>query len=63
MNVINKENNLYKTTKENGYLDFPNINARVLYYHDEWTGYEYSITLDLKNLNNVINIEQFETSS
>ena len=60
MKKISKQNNLYKTTKENGYLDFPNINARVLYYRDLLTDIEYSINLDLKNLNNVIKIEQFK---
>ena len=60
MKKISKLNNLYKAILKNGYLDFPSINIRVLYYHDEATDNEYSINLDLKNLNNVIKIEQFE---
>ena len=53
-----EENNLYKSITKNGYTDFPNINARVLYYEDD--GIEYAITINLNNLNNVIEIEQFE---
>ena len=60
MKEVNKQNGLYETIKTSGYLDFPNINIRVLYYHDLLTDNEYSINLDLKNLNNVIKIEQFE---
>ena len=60
MKAVNKQNNLYKTIKENGYLDFPNINIRVLYYYDLLTNNEYSIHLDLKNLNNVVTVERFK---
>ena len=59
MQQITKNVNLYNSIKKNGYTDFPNINARVLYYYDHWTGYEYAVTINLNDLNNVIDIEQF----
>ena len=61
MNEVNKENGLYETIKTSGYLDFPNINIRVLYYHDLLTDDEYSIHLDLSNLHRVVTVERFKT--
>ena len=61
MKKVSKQVNLYKIIKENGYLDFPNINVRVLYYHDLLTDDEYSIHLDLSNLHNVVTVERFKT--
>jgi hypothetical protein len=61
MKEVSKQVNLYKIIKENGYLDFPNINVRVLYYHDLLTDNEYSIHLDLSNLHNVVTVERFKT--
>jgi len=58
MEIVSKENNLYKSITKNGYTDFPNINARVLYYEDD--GIEYAITINLNNLNNIIEIQQFD---
>jgi len=58
MQIISKENNLYKSITKNGYTDFPNISARVLYYEDD--GIEYAITINLSTLTNVMEIEQFE---
>ena len=61
MNEVNKQNGLYETIKKSGYLDFPNINIRVLYYHDLLTNNEYSIHLDLSNLHRVVTVERFKT--
>ena len=61
MNEVNKQNGLYETIKKSGYLDFPNINIRVLYYHDLLTDNEYSIHLDLSNLHRVVTVEKFKT--
>ena len=61
MKEVNKENGLYETIKTSGYLDFPNINIRVLYYHDLSTGDEYLINLDLSNLHKVETVERFKT--
>lgn len=61
MKKVSKQVNLYKIIKENGYLDFPNINVRVLYYHDLLTDNEYSIHLDLSNLHRVVTVERFKT--
>ena len=61
MNEVNKQNGLYETIKTSGYLDFPNINIRVLYYHDLLTNNEYSIHLDLSNLHRVVTVEKFKT--
>ena len=61
MKKVSKQVNLYKIIKENGYLDFPNINVRVLYYHDLLTDDEYSIHLDLSNLHRVVTVERFKT--
>ena len=58
---IIKENGLYETIKTSGYLDYPNINIRVLYYHDLLTDNEYSIHLDLSNLHRVVTVERFKT--
>ena len=60
MKKVSKQVNLYKIIKENGYLDFPNINVRVLYYHDLLTDNEYSIHLDLSNLHRVVTVERFK---
>ncbi len=59
MQQITKNVNLYNSIKKNGYTDFPNINARVLYYYDHWTNQEYAITINLNNKNNVIDVERF----
>ena len=61
MKKVSKQVNLYKIIKENGYLDFPNINVRVLYYHDLLTDNEYSIHLDLSNLHREVTVERFKT--
>ena len=61
MKKVSKQVNLYKIIKENGYLDFQNINVRVLYYHDLLTDNEYSIHLDLSNLHRVVTVERFKT--
>ena len=61
MKKVSKQVNLYKIIKENGYLDFPYINVRVLYYHDLLTDNEYSIHLDLSNLHRVVTVERFKT--
>ena len=61
MKEVNKENGLYETIKTSGYLDYPNINIRVLYYHDLLTNNEYSIHLDLSNLHRVVTVERFKT--
>jgi hypothetical protein len=59
MHDITKNTQMYKTISKSGYMDFPNINARVLYHHDHWTGCEYAITINLNNKNNVIDVEKF----
>ena len=59
MNNITKDTEMYKTISKNGYLDFPMINARVLYYYDHWTNQEYAITINLNNKNNIIDVEKF----
>jgi len=48
MNLISKENELYKGLKKNGFVDFPSKSprTRVLYYTDE--GREYAITLEYR---------------
>ena len=61
MKKVSKQVNLYKIIKENGYLDFQNINVRVLYYNDLLTDNEYSIHLDLSNLHRVVTVERFKT--
>ena len=61
MKKVSKQVNLYKIIKENGYLEFPNINVRLLYYHDLLTDNEYSIHLDLSNLHRVVTVERFKT--
>lgn len=48
---------MYKTISDKGYIDFLNINARVLYYKD--LDHEYAITINLNNKNNIIDVEQF----
>ena len=35
MELITIKTNMYKSIKQNGYTDFPNINVRVLYYADK----------------------------
>ena len=50
---------MYKTISNKGYIDFPNINARVLHYRDPEDDYEYAITINLNNKNNIIDVEQF----
>ena len=57
MELITKKTNMYKSIKENGYTDFPNINVRVLYYADD--GIEYAISLNLNDKNIILDIEQF----
>tara|TARA_R110002124_G_scaffold112302_1_gene266353 strand:- start:630 stop:818 length:189 start_codon:yes stop_codon:yes gene_type:complete len=57
MNTITKNTQMYKTISDKGYIDFLNINARVLYYKD--LDHEYAITINLNNKNNIIDIEQF----
>ena len=59
MNLISKQNELYKGLRENGYTDFPNINVRVLYYKDIDDGGEYAISINLNNKNKILDIEQF----
>ena len=48
MNLISKENELYKGLRKNGFVDFPSKSprTRVLYYTDE--GREYAITLEYR---------------
>jgi hypothetical protein len=57
MNTITKNTQMYKTISDKGYIDFLNINARVLYYKD--LDHEYAITINLNNKNNIIDVEQF----
>lgn len=57
MELITRQTAMYKTIKNFGFLDFPNINARVLYYSDG--NNEYAITINLNNKNKIIDIEQF----
>tara|TARA_R100000234_G_scaffold104749_1_gene74688 strand:- start:921 stop:1130 length:210 start_codon:yes stop_codon:yes gene_type:complete len=59
MELITKKTNMYKSIKENGYTDFPNINVRVLYYKDIDDGGEYAISINLNNKNKILDIEQF----
>ncbi len=59
MHTITKNTQMYKTISDNGYIDFPNINSRVLYYKDLDNDYEYAITINLNNKNNIIDVEQF----
>ena len=48
MNLISKDNELYKGLKKNGFVDFPSKSplTRVLYYSNE--GKEYAITLEYR---------------
>ena len=48
MNLISKDNELYKGLKKNGFVDFPSKTplTRVLYYSNE--GKEYAITLEYR---------------
>jgi len=48
---------MYKSIRQNGYTDFPNINVRVLYYVDD--GVEYAISINLNNKNKILDMEQF----
>ena len=57
MELITKKTNMYKSIKENGYTDFPNINVRVLYHED--ANHEYAISLNLNDKNKILDIEQF----
>jgi hypothetical protein len=61
MHLVATKNNVYKSIKENGYTDFPTINARVMYYYDHWTNQEYAVTINLDDLNSVIDIEKFKS--
>ena len=60
MNNITKDDALYKTIAKYGYLDFPIINARVLYYYDHSCNQEYAITINLNNKDNIIDVEKFK---
>ena len=55
--TITKKTQMYKTLSKNGYMDFPSINARVLYYSDGKN--EYAVTVNLNNCNS-IDIEIFK---
>ena len=57
MELITKKTNMYKSIKENGYTDFPNINVRVLYHED--ANHEYAVSLNLNDKNKILDIEQF----
>ena len=57
MELITKKTNMYKSIRQNGYTDFPNINVRVLYYVDD--GVEYAISLNLNDKNKILDMEQF----
>ena len=48
MNLISKENELYKGLRKNGFVDFPSKSprTRLLYYTDE--GIEYASTLEYR---------------
>ena len=56
--TITKKTQMYKTLSKNGYMDFPSINARVLYYSDGKN--EYAVTVNLNNCNSIIDIEIFK---
>ncbi len=56
MELITKKTNMYKSIKENGYTDFPNINVRVLYHED--ANHEYAVSINLDNKDKILHIEE-----